>query len=252
MLYVVKFIYQWLLPPACFIAVMAGLCVYMYRKRMSGRKVFLMLTAALYFLSIRAGANLLASPLEEAYEQPRDVLGDVLLMLGNGSNASAPDISGTGQPSGTMAKSMLMTARLHRMTDLPLLVAGGKVFEDTGTEADIAERSFKELGIPDSKLFFERKSRNTVENARLAHEICREHGWRRPVLLVVALQAPRTAMIFEREGMDCLIYPTHYRRTRANNFNPVLDLVPDAGNLQDSAAAIREYMGIAALKLGLQ
>lgn len=252
MFYVLKFICQWILPPGCFIVVMAGLCFYMYRVRARGRRVLLIITAALYFLSIRAGANLLALPLENFYEQPKEVSGDVLLMLGNGSNASAPDISGMGQPSGTMAKSMLMTARLQRATDLPLLVAGGKVFEDTGTEADIAERSFKELGIPDSKLFFERKSRNTVENARLAHEICREHGWRRPVLLVVALQAPRTAMIFEREGMDYLIYPTHYRRTRANNFNPVLDLVPDAGNLQDSAAAIREYMGIAALKLGLQ
>ena len=163
-----------------------------------------------------------------------------------------PDITDPGQPSGTMAKSMLMTFRLQRMTGLPILVSGGQVFQDTGTEAEIAGREFREMGVAEQELFLEDRSRNTVENARLAKEICSAQGWQRPVLLVVALQAPRTAMIFAREGMDCLVYPTHYRCAAQWHFSPVQDLVPSADCLSDSAAALREYLGIAALKLKLQ
>lgn len=207
---------------------------------------------AFYFLSIRVGADLLVKPLENWYYPPNDVNGDVLLILGNGSVAKVPDINGDGQPSGSMAKSMFTALRLQRKMNLPLLISGGSVYTDTGTEADIAEREFLDMGISSKQIFKDNKSRNTVENAKFSHAICDANNWQSPILLVVAIQAPRTAMIFQREGMDCVIYPTHYRRSGEWHFNPVLDLVPDATNLMDSSAALREYMGILALRLALQ
>ena len=184
---------------------------------------------------------MLVRPLETWFQPPQHISGDVLLMLGNGSVGGVPDIGGTGQPSGTMAKSMLTTFRLQRMTHLPILVSGGTVFQDTGIEADIALRIFNQMGVPGNKIFAENKSRNTVENARFSAAICRQHQWTQPVLLVVAVQAPRFAMIFEREGLHVTVYPTHYRRPGSVTFDPVLDLVPSSGNLDDSAAAMKEY-----------
>ena len=252
MLYLMKFVYQWLLPPACIFLPLLGLAVYMQRKRMRGRWGLSVLLLIFYILSIRIGADALVRPLESWYVPPQIVEGDVLLMLGNGAMTGVPDLDGCEQPSGTMAKSMLLTFRLQRLTGLPILVSGGKVFQDTGTEADIAEREFLGMGVPGEKLFRENRSRNTVENARLSKTVCLQQGWTHPALLVVALQAPRTAMIFAREGLACTIYPTHYRRSTVWHFNPVLDLVPTGDNLADSSAALREYLGIAALKLGLQ
>lgn len=253
-MYIIKFFYQWLLPPAGLFLLLVVLNIYMYYRRAEGRKAFSLILAVFYLLSIRIGADLLARPLENWYPQPTlsEVSGDVLLMLGNGSNGMVPDMDGIGQPSGTMGKSMLFAARLHRVTNLPILTSGGLVFADTGTETDIALREFRALGIPQDKLFGENRSRNTVENARFSKEICDKQGFKRPVLLVVALQAPRSAMIFEREGLQCQVYPTHYRRGAEWHFNPILDLIPSAGNLDDSGAAIKEYLGMLAIKLGAQ
>ena len=212
-----------------------------YRHHWKWRHGLLFVTFLAYLLSIRIGANMLVRPLETWFQPPQHVSGDVLLMLGNGSVGGVPDIGGTGQPSGTMAKSMLTTFRLQRMTHLPILVSGGTVFQDTGIEADIALRIFNQMGVPGNKIFAENKSRNTVENARFSAAICRQHQWTQPVLLVVAVQAPRFAMIFEREGLHVTVYPTHYRRPGSVTFDPVLDLVPSSGNLDDSAAAMKEY-----------
>ena len=252
MLYLIKFCYQWILPPAIFILILTCITLYMYRRHAPGRTALAIVTLLLYVFSLRLPAMLLMQPLEYAIPQPQSPKGDVLLMLGNGAIGDVPDITGMGQPSGTMGKNMLMTLRLHKTLNLPILISGGTVFEDAGNEASIASREFPEMGVPKDKLFSEGGSRNTVENARLSKKICDEHGWTRPIVTVVALQAPRTAKIFEREGMDVTIYPTHYRAGASWHFHPVLDLIPDGGNLSNSAAAIREYIGIAALYLRLQ
>lgn len=251
MLYVIKFIYQWFLPPACILLLLLAFNIYLYRKKVPGKYFLSFIILIFYFLSVRLGADLLAKPLENWYQPPKVVQGDVILMLGNGSMAGVPDIDGEGQPAGSMAKSMLTAVRMQKQTGLPILISGGMVFEDTGTEADIAKREFLSMGIAEAKLIKENKSRNTVENARFSHQICQVRDWKQPILLVVALQAPRTALIFQREGLNCTIYPTHYRRTASWHFNPILDLVPDGNNLADSSAALREYLGILALKLSL-
>ncbi|MCH3951191.1 MAG: YdcF family protein [Acidaminococcus sp.] len=251
-MYIIKFIYQWLLPPGIFILLALFGTIYAYRHHSKFRHVLLAATLLAYFLSIRIGSTLLVRPLETWYQPPKDISGDVLLMLGNGSVDNVPDIDGTGQPSGTMAKSMLTTFRLQKETGLPVLVSGGTVFQDTGTEADIALRIFRQMGIPDDKLTGENKSRNTVENARFSHVICDEKHWKKPILLVVAIQAPSSAMIFQREGLNVTVYPTHYRKPGSITFDPVYDLVPHADNLEDSSMAIKEYLGILALKVHAQ
>lgn len=252
LLSMIKFFYQWLLPPAGIILALAGLNVYMYRRRAQGRYALSVLLLFFYFLSIRLGESLLVWPLEHWYLPPHQVNGDVLLMLGNGTMADAPDLDGKGQPYGTMGKNMLMTLRLQRATGLPVLISGGGMFRDNGIEADIAQREFIGMGMDPSLIYKEGRSRNTVENVRFSRLICEEQGWHHPIVLVVALQAPRTAMIFAREGMDVTIYPTHYRQNPEWHFQPVLDVVPSADFLADSSAALREYMGIAALKVGMQ
>jgi len=221
----------------------------MYRKKLSGRYFLSIVLLLFYFLSVRVGADFLVKPLENRYALPCVVNNDVILMLGNGSVADVPDFDGKGQPKGTMAKSMLSALKLYKKTGLPILVSGGCVYKDNGIEADIAIRNFSAMGVDKNKLYEENQSLNTIENARFSHKICNENGWRNPLLLVVAIQAPRTAMIFEKEGLKCVVFPTHFRRSESWHFHPVLDLIPDADNLADSAAAIKEYMGIVALNV---
>ena len=252
MIYWIQIIYQFILPPGCIIIFLMAYVVY-GQKHYHKRHIFLCgLVLLFYLVSTRIGADLLAKPLESTYYPSEQIDGDVLLMLGSGVMQHIPEIDGPGQPSPSMAKSMLMTAQLYSKTKLPILVSGGGVHDVSISEAEIALRAFRNLNIPDTKLYGETKSRNTAENAKNSVAICREHGWNHPILLVAALHAPRAAMFFKRGGIDVMVYPTYYRRSMENGDSLISYIIPSSGNLDDSAMAIKEYMGILAIKLNLQ
>lgn len=97
--------------PGIFILLALIATIQAYRHHWKWRHGLLFVTFLAYLLSIRIGANMLVRPLKTWFHPPQHVSGDVLLMLGNGSVGDVPDIGGTGQPSGTMAKSMLTTFR---------------------------------------------------------------------------------------------------------------------------------------------
>ncbi|MBM6691340.1 YdcF family protein, partial [Fusobacterium mortiferum] len=89
---------------------------------------------------------------------------DVIIMLGGGAINNIADIDGDGQVSGYVANRMITVMRLQNELDIPVILSGGKVFEDTGREADIEQRIFKGMGMPENMMLLENQSRNTVEN----------------------------------------------------------------------------------------
>ena len=131
-------------------------------------------------------------------------------------------------------------------------MAGGVTFSNSISESDIALREFKNLGVPANKLYGDFNSKNTVENAKNSAVICRENGWTHPILLAEAVHAPRAAIIFRRAGLDVSVYPTNYRRELTHHGSPIFAVIPDANNLNDSAVALKEWLGIFAINVGLQ
>lgn len=226
--------------------------IYGYRKHWKCQPVLTLIILVLYFFSSRIGADLIAGSLERTYPHKEEVSGDVLLMIGRGSFSGVPGIGGAGQPSPVMARSMLVTAELYQKKHLPILVAGGVTFSNSISESDIALREFKNLGVPANKLYGDFNSKNTVENAKNSAVICRENGWTHPILLAEAVHAPRAAIIFRRAGLDVSVYPTNYRRELTHHGSPIFAVIPDANNLNDSAVALKEWLGIFAINVGLQ
>lgn len=251
-LFLIQVIYGFLLPPGGIILLLLLFNLYGYRKHWKWQPILSAIILVLYLLSTRMGADFIAGPLERAYPHPDTVSGDVLLMIGRGSFSGVPGIDGEGQPSPVMSRSMLVTAELYQKTRLPILVAGGVTFSNSISETEIALREFKSLGIPAYKLYGDPKSRNTVENAKNSVTICRENHWDHPILLAEAVHAPRAAMIFRRAGLDVSVYPTNYRRELVHHGSPIFAIIPDANNLNDSSVAIKEWLGIFAIKTGLQ
>lgn len=252
MVYLIQLLYQWLLPPG---GLFLLLLAYIIHERIYCKQIHVLLSILLfcfYILSTGFGADLLVRPLESAYERPSQLDGDLLLMLGSGAVQDNPDVDGNGQPSPIMAKSILMTAQLYKKTQLPILISGGGAHDVKISEAQIASRDFQNIGIPSYKVYTEDTSRNTVENARKSAVICKGQNWRRPILIVAAIHAPRAAIFFKREGMDILVYPTHYRRLQTHRGFYLSNFIPSSGNLDDSAMAIKEYIGIIAARLHLQ
>jgi len=191
-------------------------------------------------------SGLLVKSLESKYSPPADINGDVLVMFGNGATLDTPDLNSSGHLSGAAANRLLTTARLYYVTKLPMILSGGRVFKENGNESQIAKRQLIELGIPEQKIIIEDKSRNTAENALYTRNILEKFDYRKPVLIVSAIQMQRAVMNLEKLGIEVIPYPTDYRKN-INWYFDVFQLVPSAINLSDTSLVIKEYLGILAL-----
>ncbi len=254
MLEILKFFYQWVLPPGLIIGLLVLAGLYTLIRRRKGWGLFFGIALLLWLLSLRAVANVVCWPLETAIAQPSPeqvAACDLIVMTGAGSVGGVPDLGGTGQPGPVMGKSMLTAYRLQKMTGKPLLVSGGQVRSENGREADIALRIFAQMGVPKDKLLSENQSRNTAQNASYTRELLQTMGCSRVLVVSPALHAPRVQVLFAREGLDVTMFPSHYRRSEDWNFNLFYDAMPTAENLSDVADALREYLALLAIRLGV-
>ncbi len=257
-MYIIKILYSFIIPPGGILSLLILLNIFLYCKKAVGRYILTGIIALFYILSMQFTAYHLVKPLENMYPvydisqlQTESDKPDVIIMLGGGAIDHISNIDGDGQVSGYVANRMIAVMRLQHELNIPVILAGGKVFEDTGREADIERRIFNGLGISDDKLFIENQSRNTVENARNSKAIMDKEHFTRPLLITSGFHMPRSMMIFEREDMHPIAYVTDYQMS-GDIAVSVFNFLPSGQSLNVSCLAIREYLGIAALKLHLQ
>ena len=178
---------------------------------------------------------------------------DAIVVLG-GSTGSAiyprqiVDIGGAGD-------RMVYAAYLYHQGIAPnLLLTGGYIpwmHERDAPANDMAE-ILKMLNVPEDALWFETASFNTYENARNTRQILDKKGIDRIVLVTSAMHMPRALALFERQGFSVIPAPTDYNVTQADwdqlwepNFTTQLfNFLPSVGNLSDTTAALKEYIGI--------
>jgi len=229
MIYILKFGAAWILPPGIFILAMLGLAVCLWKKRNQQRAAGLLaaLSLALYLLSIGAVSDRLMGSLEQTYEVPAHPEGDVIVMLGGGAIADVQDVDGVGMLAQSPSSRLLTTLRLHRLYNLPILLSGGQVFSDTGSEAEIARRVLLSLGVPDEMIYVEGRSLTTGQNARYSAEILRRNGFTHPILVTSAFHLPRAVLYFEKEGYAVTPYPADFMVSG----NPQIYLIKFAPNV---------------------
>ena len=252
MLYFIKLCYAWLMPPGIFILAVLAVCIFC-RKQVRFTKLLPALLL-MYLLSISAVSDRLIKPLENCYTQPSlsEIKGaEAIVVLGGGSYGGVPDFDGTGQVAAGAANRHLMGLRLHRALHVPIIFSGGLVFEENGVEADAAVRLFKACGVADKDLIPEPKSRNTAENAKYTKEICRTKGFGKIVLVTSAYHMPRSVALFRREGVDVIPCPCDYMTNQQLTLD-AFAFTPGHGSLSTTAIAIKEYLGLLAVKAGLQ
>ncbi|WP_342414963.1 YdcF family protein [Paenibacillus sp. FSL R10-2782] len=248
MIYIIKFLYSFVLPPGLFILVMAGLVIWLWKRARKPAVILLVVTLLLYGSSTNWAGDLLISSLEKQYPQPRTVQGDVIVVLGGGATEGTPDINGQGNLLGSAANRLLTAARLHEATGLPILFSGGQVFGDSGNEANIAQRQLLELGIPAKDILIENRSLNTQQNAVYTSQILKQHQLTKPILVTSAFHMPRAAVEFQRAGMQAVPYPTDYLASEHPSLYAA-KLSPSAGAMATTGTALKEYLGLLALKL---
>lgn len=255
MLYFIKILYTFIIPPGSIILALIVFNVYLFKRKYRSAYFLSAIIAIFWLLSTNYIAFFLVKPLENQYKNPtiselKQGAYDSIIMLGGGA-INVEDIGGDGQVSGYVANRMLTVYRLHKNLDLPIILSGGKVFEDTGREADIEKRIFSDMGIRDQDLLLENQSRNTIENVKYTKVIMEENGLQNPIVVTSGFHIPRAILIFEQENIPVKAYVSDYQISDNISWS-IFNLLPNNQSLNISCVAIREYLGILALKLRLQ
>jgi uncharacterized SAM-binding protein YcdF (DUF218 family) len=133
-------------------------------------------------------------------------------------------------------------AYLHRQTGLPVLVSGGRVFDQEGDSLArvMADSLLEDFAIDINDVWLEDRSRNTAENAMFSAELLREKGIDSVFLVTHAVHMPRAVAAFERTGLQVTPAPTRFHQ---RDTHMLMQLLPRAGAVVDSHMALHELSG---------
>lgn len=243
MIYVLKFGAAWLLPPGIFILALFGVAAYLWRRHHLKGTAGLIAGIAFvfYLLTTGAAADLLMGSLERTYAVPDRPEGDVIVMLGGGAIGGVQDVDGQGMLAPSPSSRLLTAVRLHDKLGLPILLSGGQVFKDTGSESEIGRRVLVSLGVPADQIYVEAESLTTGQNARNTAEILRREGFTHPILVTSAFHLPRAVLNFEKQGIEVTPYPADFWVNAHPNLNP-LKFVPSVSPFQTNVTFLREEL----------
>ena len=131
-------------------------------------------------------------------------------------------------------------ARLHRGTELPILVSGGVVRRGAVSVAAAMEVALMtDFRVP--VRWVEDASRNTYENAQFSAAILRRANIRTSYLVTHGWHMPRARKAFEGTGLNVVSAPAGFARV-GSGIAPS-DLIPRTRALAKSAYALHELFG---------
>lgn len=127
-----------------------------------------------------------------------------------------------------------------------ILVSGGSIEKvaENKIESNNTARYLREIGIPDSVILVENKSRNTIENVANSYKMMTKMMPKAKILVITsAFHIPRVKMIFSKYFGDQLTYyPTDFRGSTENSLSAYL--IPNAGALASWDFLFKEWLGL--------
>ena len=211
------------------------------RRKLLGTLVVYFSFLLLYFLMTPQCVVLLSRPLEDKLGAlPEKIDAQAIVILGGGQRRHAPELGGRDTVSSHSLLRLTYGAVLYRRTALPILVSGGRVGEDTVSEASVMAESLREAFAISPK-WLEERSQNTKDNALYSAEILKAAGIKKLVLVTEAIHMKRALLAFSKTGLEVLAAPTNYLSSR--NEDSVLSWIPDSLSLKQSTQAIHEWVG---------
>lgn len=150
------------------------------------------------------------------------------------------------------ADRVIHTVELYKAGKIKnILISGGasSILSKEIPEAQKLKRAFLYSGVPDSAIFLEDRSRNTIESARYSRRICDSLQLGSKYLLITsAFHMPRSMACFKKAGMSPTSYAVDYY-TGDPGFNPGEMLIPSEYALYRWGVLIHEVAGYVIYKL---
>lgn len=107
-----------------------------------------------------------------------------------------------GNPSPEQLAHVNEAVREYEKGVAPRLILAGGAAHNRFVEAHVMARTAHAEGIPESALFVDPDSKDTIQNACHAVRIMNDHGWRSAEVVSGAWHLPRAGMIFSRTPIE--------------------------------------------------
>ncbi len=235
---------------ALLILAWAGLLLLLRRRRQAG---FVCLFTALGIYSAIALLPIgvwLLGPLENRFpvvtSLPANVAG--IIVLGGAVDPDTSKVRGipTLNDDAERMTSLVYLARQYPDARLAFTGGNGALAHGTLAEADVARELFTELGVDQSRIVYEGRSRNTYENAVLLKALVKPQPGQLWLLDTSAWHMPRSVGIFRRVGWPVEPYPVAYK-TAPDLLSAIHGSFPQRLEMVDLAA--HEWFGLTAYYL---
>ena len=97
------------------------------------------------------------------------------------------------------------------------------------------------MGVPKDQIIIEDRSKDTIENAKYASQLCRKIGFSKPILVTSAYHMKRAIWCFEKQGFHVVPFPAGFETWEGKTYHWVSYL---PGDFSKSAIALHEYFGL--------
>jgi uncharacterized SAM-binding protein YcdF (DUF218 family) len=172
-----------------------------------------------------------------------------IVVLGGAIDTGISAARGQLELNDSAERMVAMADLARRFPTVPVIFTGGAGSPVDGdvTESEVVEAHLSEFGLAKGRIMFERRSRNTVENARFTREMLDLKAGDRVLLVTSAFHMPRSMGLFRRAGFDVVAYPVDFRTRRNDDaWRPFLAA---SDGLTRTDLAVREWIGLAAARL---
>lgn len=213
---------------------------------------FVLVSVAVFIVGVTPLSNWLIYSLEKQYplvalddSKLSDVTGFIVLggMIQEDTSNQLEQV----QMTNSSDRGTNLIQLLHTYPDKRFVFTGGSpsIFDmnDKKNEAELFEDFLKESGINTENIIFEKKSRDTIENALLSYEIIQPKPDEHWVIVTSAFHMPRSVTLFKRAGWQNIsAYPVDYRHKTEYHFS-------FSDNLKLFEIAQKEYFALAWYKV---
>lgn len=204
------------------------------------RKLFIAGTLMLFAFS----NNFLVGKIYNLYEAKYPIIKsyDIGILLGGFSKPTPNEKLAASERGDRLTQTVLLfkTGRIKK-----ILISGGsgKLIGKEPIEADLTSEYLRSIGIPDSSVIIENKSKNTIENANYSVQLARKNQPNPSVLVITsAWHIPRSKLIFDKVFKQKLdYYPTDF--IGKEKFDISEYYLPDPGALISWEYIIKEWVG---------
>ena len=212
-----------------------------------GRRIFWIGILSFFILATPFMGGVLSRHLEDI--RPPDPAAvkqaQAIVILGGTSYHGAPEYGGDTVGAATLQR-LRYGARLARQTGLPVLLSGGA--PSGGSPLALAMRDALERDFGVTAKWTESTSLDTRENALFSWQTLKREKIERILLVTHAVHMRRARKYFAAAGFDVTPAPTVF-----SSPSPSIgyDFLPTETGLNASTGALHEWLGLAAIALGV-